>query len=58
MGLDPKVADIDGDGELDLMASGRSGLYCLANLDRGDSTMLESQVPAYRDLENLMVVIN
>lgn len=31
IGLDPKIADMDGDGDLDLMASGRSGLYWLEN---------------------------
>ena len=32
LGLDPKVADLDGDGDLDMIASGRSGLYWLENL--------------------------
>ncbi len=32
LGLDPKVADLDGDGDLDIIASGRSGLYWLENL--------------------------
>lgn len=31
LGLDPKFADIDADGDLDLLASGRSGLYWLEN---------------------------
>lgn len=31
-GLDPKVADVDGDGDLDLICPGRSGLYLLENL--------------------------
>lgn len=35
MGLDPKIADIDNDGDLDLMTSGRSGLYWLENLGAG-----------------------
>lgn len=30
--LDPKAADLDGDGDIDLVASGRSGLYWLENL--------------------------
>ena len=32
VGLDPKVADLDGDGDLDLVFPGRSGLYWYENL--------------------------
>jgi hypothetical protein len=31
-GLDGKVVDVDKDGDLDLVAPGRSGLYLLENL--------------------------
>lgn len=31
-GLDPKVVDLDADGDLDLICPGRSGLYMLENL--------------------------
>lgn len=55
MGLDPKVADIDGDGDLDLMASGRSGLYWLENLGPGDSSTQAAAIPTY-DHQQLLVV--
>ena len=32
IGLDPKAIDIDGDGDLDLVVPGRSGLYLFENL--------------------------
>jgi hypothetical protein len=31
IGLDPKAADLDGDGDLDLVTPGRSGLYWFEN---------------------------
>lgn len=38
-GLDPKAVDLDADGDLDLVVSGRSGLYWLENLlDPGGAT--------------------
>lgn len=34
-GLDPKLADLDADGDLDIVCPGRSGLYWLENLHAG-----------------------
>lgn len=34
-GLDPKAADVDADGDVDLVASDRSGLYLLENIGLG-----------------------
>lgn len=39
MGLDPKLADVDGDGDLDLVAADRKGLFLLENLGRGDGPL-------------------
>ena len=37
-GLDPKVVDIDEDGDLDIVASDRKGLFLLLNLANGETT--------------------
>jgi hypothetical protein len=37
-GIFTAAADIDGDGDIDIVAPGKSGLYLLENLDRGDGT--------------------
>ena len=60
-GLDPKVTDIDTDGDLDLICPGRSGLYVLENLRiaSGDvkSNASKSIVKADDyDHENVMVL--
>lgn len=60
-GLDPKVADLDADGDLDLICPGRSGLYVLENLrvSQGDATTNQHEhiVNADNyDHENVMVL--
>ena len=35
--LDPKLADLDGDGDIDLLAPGRSGLFWFENLTKQSS---------------------
>jgi len=44
-GLDPKAADIDGDGDIDLVASDRSGLYLLENLLKSDPEQTSDVLP-------------
>jgi dienelactone hydrolase len=40
-GLDPKAVDLDGDGDIDILAPGRSGLYWLENLGQETLTGLQ-----------------
>jgi hypothetical protein len=56
MGLDPKAEDIDGDGDLDIVASGRSGLYLLENTGRQSAPRSGPVVPDYPDHSDLTVV--
>lgn len=37
LGLDPKLTDIDADGDLDLVAADRKGLFLLINLAKGEA---------------------
>ncbi|MBP88754.1 MAG: hypothetical protein CMJ64_18920 [Planctomycetaceae bacterium] len=57
-GLDPKVADIDRDGDMDVVASGRSGLYWFENLiiNRGglNPTSIAATSPKYNDHQHVM----
>jgi hypothetical protein len=56
IGLDPKVADIDQDGDLDLMTSGRSGLYWLENLGPAEESIRDDTKRVYDRDESLLVV--
>ncbi|MCR9294908.1 MAG: VCBS repeat-containing protein, partial [bacterium] len=58
VGLDPKVADIDGDGDLDFLASGRSGLYWLENLGPRTSTVPLWSAPEYPAGSSAMLLID
>jgi dienelactone hydrolase len=59
-GLDPKAADVDGDGDVDLVAPDRSGLYWFENLRlKGDKALATNRPPAaptYADHSKLLVV--
>ncbi len=50
-GLDPKVVDLDNDGDLDLVCPGRSGLYVLENRlkNSGEADASESSDAAFDD---------
>ncbi|MEK6236114.1 MAG: alpha/beta fold hydrolase, partial [Planctomycetales bacterium] len=56
-GLDPKAADLDGDGDLDVLAAGRSGLYWMENLlvHQGERPKIPVAVlPRYDDHAHLL----
>jgi dienelactone hydrolase len=50
VGLDPKAADIDGDGDVDLLLADRSGLFLVRNLGRGAKPTADAAVPAVAHL--------
>lgn len=59
-GLDPKSADLDGDGDIDLIAPGRSGLYWFENLrvhtgDRPKPPAPAAAPPACKDHADVLV---
>jgi dipeptidyl aminopeptidase/acylaminoacyl peptidase len=56
-GLDPKCVDLDGDGDLDLICPGRSGLFWLENLLNAKSSDVAAKldVPTYADHTRLLV---
>ena len=57
-GLDPKAVDIDRDGDTDVVASGRSGLYWFENLLINQAglkpTSIAAPVPKYGDHQHVM----
>jgi dienelactone hydrolase len=58
-GLDPKLADLDSDGDLDLVCPGRSGLHWIENLLVAESTPTnlagsEPAAPRYSDHAELL----
>jgi hypothetical protein len=62
--LDPKAVDLDGDGDVDLLAPGRSGLFWFENLriDKVNQAKKdlyeETTVPMYSDHRNLLTFLD
>jgi dienelactone hydrolase len=58
-GLDPKASDVDGDGDVDVVAADRSGLFWFENLSvKGDKALATNRPPAapsYSDHTKLMI---
>jgi hypothetical protein len=52
-GLDPKVADIDGDGDLDLVAADRSSLVMFENI--GIGARIAAELPKYSHQQPLAI---
>jgi len=59
-GLDPKAVDLDADGDIDIVAPGRSGLHWFENLLINrlglQATSVAAPAPQYEDHQRVMVV--
>ncbi len=54
-GLDPKIVDVDGDGDLDIVTGDRSGFYLLENLPSWPPDGPEDRPPDYSHQDPLFI---
>jgi dienelactone hydrolase len=57
-GLDPKAADLDDDGDTDIVVSDRSGLYWFEQLSNGTEDAAPGDSPQYSSHDRLMVYLD